>query len=159
MVTKLAACKFCGVEVEWWEYGRPPRNPTTKELHKCASKTTTASTDSSNSNQSATTAVSNLQSAVNSFEKPTVDTNDTSRIEDWLRLVHEEIINVKRDLDLNLRYNRGTMMALNFLCSEMEKKKVIDSLDDAKKKSIFTDPIEEMEGRLRNRNADPNTKD
>lgn len=165
MATKIAPCKYCGVDVEWWEYGKPPRNPTTKELHKCINRTTTtASTDSSkvNSNQSATTAVSNLQSAISDINTSPDDVvredkKNSERIQDWMLLIDEQIRNVQRDLDLSIRYNRITMMALHFLCDEMEKKKVIDNVDEAKKKRIFTDPIEEMEERLNKRNADPNT--
>lgn len=150
MATKIAPCKFCGEDIEWWQYGQAPRDPTTKAPHKCNSKTTTAASDSSSNkiveSQQKTTGP-NL-SRTPSQEK---EHSQHEVMIDWMNLINLQMTSVKNDLDLSIMYSKITMRALYFLCEEMEKAQVIGSVEASRKKEMFNDPIEMMEKKLNDR--------
>lgn len=150
MAEKIAPCKFCGSSILWIEYGKPPVDPTTKKQHLCKNKSTTTATASDSSSS-----ISGANSAMTPAQQK--ERNQFDVIIDWMNLTHSELIALKHDIELTVMYNRVTMRALKFLMDEMEKKEVITKQPPNVVKEIFIEPIEEMEERLRKRNAERTT--
>lgn len=147
MAEKISPCKFCGKDVEWYEYGKPPRDPITKQAHKCKS-------------QSSTTAASDSTQVKDKTESPNQqkERKNEEIIQDWMFLNNKELSDIRRDLELSIRYNRITMRAINFLSEQLEKKGMIEPIKPEVRKEVFTEPIDEMEKRLDMRHANISPK-
>lgn len=155
MAEKIAPCKFCGSSILWIEYGKPPVDPTTKKQHLCKNKSTTTGATTASDSSSSNNSISGANSAMTPAQQK--ERNQFDVIIDWMNLTHSELIALKHDIELTVMYNRVTMRALKFLMEEMEKKEVIVKQPPNVVKEIFTEPIEEMEERLRKRNAERTT--